>query len=192
MKTGWICTHCVVCIWFLPGLLGRAEAGGERLAVTGGQPARLLPAAERATGHHKHRCGHLAVCIPPSTNPQAPEWAGSHHWKVGHLQSDSTECIYRNQVPVPKSKTRNIFIILFYLYNSYEFELASGIIIFWVNWMNYTKLNSYTRGFRHGDSLGKHLILSHCRNDCHWLSDPYLLPLLQETLIGSSWGKWHN
>lgn len=29
-----------------PGLLGRAEAGGERLAVPGGQPARLLPAAE--------------------------------------------------------------------------------------------------------------------------------------------------
>lgn len=58
--------------------------------------------------------------------------------------------------------------------------------------MNYTKLDSYTLGFCRDCSLENHLFLSYGRNGCHWMNAPYLLLLLQETLIGSSWGKWHN
>lgn len=38
--------HAIVFFFFLLGLLGRAEAGGAWLAVPGGQPTRLFPAAE--------------------------------------------------------------------------------------------------------------------------------------------------
>lgn len=60
--------------------------------------------------------------------------------------------------------------------------------------MNYTKLDSYILGFCCNYSLGNHLFLflSYHRNGCHWMNAPYLLLLLQETLIGNSWGKWHN
>lgn len=58
-----------------------------------------------------------------------PWWAGSHRGKVGCQQSGLIKCVNWNQSVVPKSRARNIFITLFYFYKSYEFELASGIII---------------------------------------------------------------
>ena len=107
--------QCVVWIQFLPGLFGRAEAGGERLADPGGQPARLLPTAEWATGHHKHRCVCSGRLLTSINKPPGPSWARSCPRRVGCQQGSPIGCVYRNQAFVPKSRAGGIFIALVFV-----------------------------------------------------------------------------
>lgn len=125
MKIVWVCMPTG--FWMAPPmwyesnffrtLAEEAETGGERLADPGGQPARLLPAAERATGHHKHRYVFSGHCSPPSINPQARDGLGPIT-KGGLSAGQCIGCVYRNPRLLCQSPGQEVSSLHLYLYNS--------------------------------------------------------------------------
>lgn len=134
MKVLWICKHFG--FWMASALCGMnlisSRTPWKSWSWWWEAHCYRWPACKTAScSRVSHWLPQARVCaLHQQTNPQALEWAGSHHWKVGCLQSDFTGYIYRNQALVSQFRARHIFIVLFYFYNnSYEFELASDIVV---------------------------------------------------------------